>query len=301
MTGQKTGRHSDLFSLNGKVAWVVGAGGHLGPAICRGLAEHGAHVVMADIRPEAVEKIAQTLSDDGLSGETQSLDVGEEAAVVGATDDIVARHGRLDVLVNLTYRTTNKPMEQMSLEEWEKGTHITLGAAFVLSREAGRIMVNQGSGSIIHFASMYALVSPDPKMYPAGLNPNPPDYGAAKAGLNSLTRSIALEYGRKGIRANAIAPGLIVGERAAERLAADDPEVDRAERDCYPLGRYGRPEEIADVALFLASDESSFVTGIVLTADGGLTLQSVEALVTPRFRRRWRDDVLVPVKEAADS
>ena len=108
-----------------------------------------------------------------------------------------------------------------------------------------------------------------------------------------MTRSVALDYGRDGIRCNAIAPGQIVGERESARMA-DQPLEDQLSRDCYPLGRYGRPEEIAGCALFLASDDASFVTGTVLTADGGLTLQSPEALVRPSFRSRWRDDVLVP-------
>ena len=148
-------------------------------------------------------------------------------------------------------------------------------------------MVKGGGGSIVFISTVNAAIT----------NPLFGLYGAAKGGLNALTRSIAVDYGRDGIRCNAIAPGQIVGEREAERLARD-PLEDRLSRDCYPLGRYGRPEEIAEVALFLASDAASFVTGIVLTADGGLTLQSPEALVRPSFRKRWRDDILVPQPRA---
>ena len=112
-------------------------------------------------------------------------------------------------------------------------------------------------------------------------------------GLNALTRSVALDYGKYGIRANAVAPAKSL-ERGRATLEAD-PLEDQACRDCYPVDRYGEPEAVAAAALFLASDEASFVTGIVLTADGGLTLQSPEALVRPSFRRRWRDDILAPV------
>jgi NAD(P)-dependent dehydrogenase (short-subunit alcohol dehydrogenase family) len=144
-------------------------------------------------------------------------------------------------------------------------------------------MIEGGGGSLVFISTVNGTIT----------NPGFGLYGAAKGGLNALTRSIALDYGRDGIRANAIAPGQIVGEREQERLALD-PLEEAACRDCYPIGRYGTPEEIANVALFLASDESSFVTGITLTADGGLTLQSPEALVRPSFRKRWRKDVLIP-------
>ena len=144
-------------------------------------------------------------------------------------------------------------------------------------------MARAGGGAIVFISTVNATIT----------NPLFGVYSVAKAGLNALTRSVALEYGRDGIRCNAIAPGQIVGERQSASLD-DDPLEDRLSRDCYPLGRYGRPEEIASCALFLASDEASFVTGAILTADGGLTLQSPEALVRPSFRARWRDDVLVP-------
>jgi NAD(P)-dependent dehydrogenase (short-subunit alcohol dehydrogenase family) len=144
-------------------------------------------------------------------------------------------------------------------------------------------MTRAGGGAIVFISTVNATIT----------NPLFGVYSVAKAGLNALTRSVALEYGRDGIRCNAIAPGQIVGEREGAAPAGDSLE-DQLSRDCYPLGRYGRPEEIANCALFLASDEASFVTGTVLTADGGLTLQSPEALVRPSFRARWRDDILIP-------
>ena len=112
-------------------------------------------------------------------------------------------------------------------------------------------------------------------------------YSAAKAGILGLTRNLALDYGRYGIRANAICPGLVLNERTRPRVQADPAEW-RGNLDCYPLGRIGEPEDIASAALFLASDEASWVTGVTLMVDGGLTIQSVEALVRPSFRRNGR-------------
>ena len=144
-------------------------------------------------------------------------------------------------------------------------------------------MIANGGGSLVFISTVNAVIT----------NPLFTVYSVAKAGLNALTRSVALEYGRQGIRCNAVAPGQIVGERERQRMS-QNPLEDQLSQDCYPLGRYGRPEDIAGCALFLASDDAAFVTGVVLTADGGLTLQSPEALVRPSFRARWRDDLLVP-------
>jgi NAD(P)-dependent dehydrogenase (short-subunit alcohol dehydrogenase family) len=160
---------------------------------------------------------------------------------------------------------------------------VTLRGPWLGIRHCVPAMIKGGGGAIVFISTVNATIT----------NPLFGVYSVAKAGLNALTRSVALEYGRDGIRCNAIAPGQIVGEREVALPAANSLE-DQLSRDCYPLGRYGRPEEIASCALFLASDEASFVTGTVLTADGGLTLQSPEALVRPSFRTRWRDDILVP-------
>jgi NAD(P)-dependent dehydrogenase (short-subunit alcohol dehydrogenase family) len=143
-------------------------------------------------------------------------------------------------------------------------------------------MIKAGGGAIVFTSTVNSLIT----------NPGFGVYSTTKAGVNALARSIAMEYGREGIRCNCIAPGLIVGARQKEAMTKD-PLENQMNEDCYPIGRYGRPEDIANVALFLVSDQSAFVTGITLVADGGLTLQSPEALVRPSFRKRWRKDLLV--------
>jgi len=257
----------DLFDLSGKVACVAGGGGYLGGPVSEGLARHGARVIVADARPEAAQQTARRLSDLGLAAEALTLNATDEPAVAAAVDGIVARHGRLDVLVNATHWSTGKALAEMTLADFEAGTRVTLGGAFVLSREAGRVMVAQGRGSIIQFGSMYGLVSPDPRIYEGKLPVNPIDYGAAKAGILQMVRYQAVMWGRQGVRVNAVIPGPFPNPAG---MGAADWFIQRL-GDRVPLGRVGRAEEIVGAVVFLASDAASYVTGTSITVDGGWT------------------------------
>lgn len=271
--------------LNGKVAIIAGAAwGGIGAATALRFAQEGAKVVINTRRRE--DKLAETAERiTAAGGEVASVmgDVADKNSWEKLVQTAIDRFGKLTTLVHNAAHTTVKPALDFTQEEWDEGLAVTLGGPWLGAKYCAPEMMKAGGGEIVFISTVNATIT----------NPHFGLYGAAKGGLNALTRSIALDYGRRGIRCNAIAPGQIVGEREAVRLAAD-PLEDQASRDCYPLGRYGKPEEIATVALFLASAESSFVTGIVLTADGGLTLQSPEALVRPSFRKRWRDDILAP-------
>lgn len=255
------------FDLTGRIALVAGGAGYLGVPICRGLAECGARVIIADLRPSAAEDAARKLTSEQLNVEAAGLDAGDEASIIRTIGDIVEKHGRLDVLINATTFSTGKSMEQMSMADWEKGMRVTLSGAFVLSREAGRVMVPRGRGSIIQFSSMYGLVSPDPHMYDAGVNVNPIDYGTAKAGILQMVRYQAVMWGLKGVRVNAIVPGAF--PQAGGNLE-NAPFVKRLEAKS-PMRRVGRADEIVGAALFLASDASSYVTGTSIVVDGGWT------------------------------
>lgn len=271
--------------LQNKVAIVSGAAwGGIGGATAVRFAEEGAKVVInTRSRQEKLQETVERIQAAGGEAVSVMGDVAEESTWHALVEAALSHFGRLDILVQNAAQSYVKRAIEFSQEEWERGLAVTLTGPWLGAKACIPEMIKSGGGSIIFISTVNATIT----------NPGFGLYGAAKGGLNALTRSLALDYGQDGIRANAIAPGQIVGEREAERIA-QDPLEDAASRDCYPLGRYGRPEEIANVALFLASDESSFVTGITLTADGGLTLQSPEALVRPSFRRRWRDDVLVP-------
>jgi NAD(P)-dependent dehydrogenase (short-subunit alcohol dehydrogenase family) len=271
--------------LKDQVAIVVGAAwGGIGGATALRFAEEGARLVVTTRSSEAelnetVERI------QAIGGEAVGVlgDATDEAAWQRVVDTALTRYGKITRLVyNPTY-TISRRVADYTREEWQRSLDVILNGAWLAAKFIVPEMIRAGGGALVFISSINSLAT----------NPAFGAYATAKAGLNALARSIALDYGRDGIRANAIAPGSVLGERN-KALILGDPLEETANRDCYPIGRYGRPEDIANVALFLASDEAAFVTGIVLVADGGHTLQLPEALVRPGFRLRWRDDVLVP-------
>jgi len=277
--------------LKGKVAIVAGAGwGGIGAAIAYRFAQEGAQLVINNHR--RAEKLDQTAEHIRAVGGEVATVMGDVAEVATWAALVAAAHehfGRLDILVHNAAHAVLKRPADLSEAEWDRSMDVTLRGAWLGVRHCVPAMIAAGGGAIVLISTVNATIT----------NPLFGVYSVAKAGLNALTRSVALEYGRDAIRCNAIAPGQIVGERAAPASSAALLE-DQLSRDCYPLGRYGRPDEIANCALFLASDEASFVTGAILTADGGLTLQSPEALVRPSFRARWRDDTLIPQPDNGD-
>lgn len=277
--------------MDGKVAIVAGAAwGGIGAATALLLAREGARVVVnTRSRPEKLEETAERIREAG--GEVTAV-MGDVAEAEAWEEMVAAAHqhfGKVTTLVHNAAQSTRKLVHELTQEEWDRGLAVTLGGPWLGTKHCVPDMMEAGRGAIVYISTVNATIT----------NPHFGLYSAAKGGLNALMRSVALDYGPHGIRANAVAPGQIVGEREAAKLQGD-PREDAASRDCYPLQCYGHPEDIARCALFLASDEAAFVTGITLTADGGLTLQSPEALVRPSFRAYWRDDVLVPQPRESD-
>ncbi len=255
------------FDLTGKVAWVIGGAGLLGTEVCQALAEHGAHVICSDVRHEQAIGIATALHNRDLTADAMTVDIGDEARVIEATADILAKFGRIDVLVNMTYYYTKKPWDELTAADFDAGLRVTLTGAFVATREVGKVMRSQGHGSIIHFSSMYGVVSPDPHMYPATQAVNPIDYGVAKAGILQLVRYQAVQLATAGVRVNAIVPGPF----PIPSTQGQDSEFMQRLKAKVPMGRVGNPAEIAGAVVFLASEAASYVTGTQIVVDGGWT------------------------------
>jgi NAD(P)-dependent dehydrogenase (short-subunit alcohol dehydrogenase family) len=260
-----------LFRLDGKVCLVTGGAGHLGAAMSTALAEAGAHVCVLGRTRATLASLAQRLTDRGLSAEAIASDVTMAQDIKSLVADLKKRHGKLDVLVNNAYAGRPGVMSNSKASDYLNATGIVVAAAAELVNAAHdllrRAAQDNGDASVINISSMYGMVSPDPRIYgQSGMN-NPPHYGAAKAALLQYTRYAAVHLAPEGIRVNAISPGAFPAETAQQR----DPAFAAALTQKVPLGRLGKPEDLAGAVVFLASSASRFVTGANLPVDGGWT------------------------------
>ena len=251
---------SKLFSLEGRVALVTGASRGLGWAIAEALAEHGAHVVLSSRDQAVLDERAAELEKRGLSAQALAFDAADRAAGAETVAAVHGEHGRLDILVNNAGMVHRDPIAELADEDWDRIIEVNLTAAFRLARDSARHMAARGHGRIINTASIMSLVA----------RPAVSSYVASKSALAGLTRALAVEFGPHGVTSNAIGPGYIVTDMNTALKA--DPEFDAFVRAGTPLGRWGEPKEIGAVALFLASDASSYVNGHLLVADGGMTI-----------------------------
>jgi gluconate 5-dehydrogenase len=245
----------DRFSLAGKVALITGSTRGLGLEIARGLASVGAAVGINGRDPKGVDEIAKSIPNAFAA----PFDLTDLAGAREALDAIVARHGRLDCLVNNAAVRDRRPLHEINADDFRRLIETNLVAQYELSRAAVRHMAPQGGGRLIFISSMVG---------PQSLQGDPA-YVASKGGLEALMRALAVELGDKGIAANAIAPGFFLTERNAP-FFTHPRIVEMARR--IPLQRFGRPDEIVGAAIFLASDAASYITGQVLTIDAGLSV-----------------------------
>lgn len=258
----------ELFSLKGKNAFVTGAGRGLGSAIAHGLAQAGADVAVCDLGEDDAKKTAESISrETGRKTQGFALDVTDAAAVEECAARLNRDFGPVGILVNnagIVYQKQGNlgpgsiPTEKVTTANWDKVMQVDLNAVFYCCQSFGRHMLERGTGNIISLSSMSAFVG----NYGRSNNA----YCAAKAGVTMLTRQLAAEWGPRGIRLNCIAPGYMNTHMG--RWTLTDPFI----KQMTPLGRPGEPEELQGLAVFLASDASSFVTGQSIIIDGGYTL-----------------------------
>lgn len=249
----------DPFRLDGQVALVTGASRGFGLEIAKLLAKAGAHVVLNGRHADTLRQAAEQVRAQGGSAEAAAFDVADAPAAEAAIDAIIGRHGRLDVLVNNAGINIRRPLAEYALADWQQVINTNLTAAFVLARAAGMAMARQGSGRIINIGSVLSVVG----------RATIPAYTASKHGIAGLTKALAAELGPQGVTCNAIAPGYFETEINAELM--QKPEFVAFVTGRTPLRRWGRPEELAGVVLFLASGAASYVNGHVLVVDGGMT------------------------------
>ncbi len=257
---------TDTAELDGKVAIVTGAGQGMGKDAAMRLASNGARVVVNDVNAEAVEQTVADIETAGgaavASAGNVTLKADVDRMVLTATDT----YGGVNILVNSAGILRSTHVIDIEEDEWDLVIEVNLKGTYLTSWHAVPEMERGGGGSIVNLSSIMGLVG-----YPVGMGGGFNAYPPSKGGVLQFTRSLAIDCAAKNIRVNCLCPGYVKTDLI--RPLTDDPEMLSLLESRHPLGRLGRPEEIAYAALFLASDESSFVTGIPLTVDGGYTAQ----------------------------
>jgi 3-oxoacyl-[acyl-carrier protein] reductase len=247
-----------MFELNNKVAMVTGAARGLGQAIAVKLAEAGADVALCDLNAEWLEETAAKVKALGRRAECYGVNVADGDSVTEGVKAIEKDFGKIDVLVNNAGITKDGLLMRMSEADWDAVLNVNLKGVFLCTKAAMRGMMKQRSGTIVNIASVIGLMG----------NAGQANYAASKGGVISFSKTVAKELSSRNVRCNAVAPGFI---RTAMTDALDA-EVQNKMKELIPLGRFGEPEDVANVVLFLASDASAYVTGQVLSTCGGMVM-----------------------------
>jgi len=253
------------FDLSGRDVWVFGGAGYLGQPAVELLTQLGARVLCVDLGDRAQAFVNARSLNSFVTPAT--LDARDLTALKEFVSTQLARRGTPHGLVNLTYASTAKRLDELTEEDFDTVNHGNLTATFLLAREVGNAMAARGDGSIVLFSSMYGTVSPDPRAYETPMTPNPVEYGVGKAGIQQMARYLAVHWGKSGVRVNSISPGPFPNPN----LQRDNPAFVQRLTAKVPLGRVGQAGEIAGAVAFLVSDAASYVTGHNLAVDGGWT------------------------------
>ncbi len=250
----------DSFALTGKVAVVTGGNRGLGRAFAHALGEAGASIAILARDVDKSAEVVAELAAKGVAAQAFEADVAQHADVERAAEQIASAYGRVDVLVNNAGTCIHRPALEVTQQEWDEVIGVNLTGVWNGCQVFGRRMIDAGGGVIVNIGSMSADIVNRPQWQPA--------YNASKAGVHHLTKSLAAEWAPLGVRVNALAPGYV----RTEMTPIDRPEFARHWIQDTPQQRAARPDEIAPSVVFLASAASSYMTGSVLTIDGGYTV-----------------------------
>ncbi|GAB6165089.1 3-oxoacyl-[acyl-carrier-protein] reductase [Thermostilla marina] len=244
--------------LSGRTALITGAARGIGKTIATTLAKNGANIACVDVNPEALETAVEEIRALGVEAEGYTCDVTDSSQVDETVKALVKRFGGLDILVNNAGITRDGLLLRMKDEQWDAVLNVNLRGTFLFSRAAARPLMKSKCGRIVNIASVSGLMG----------NPGQANYSASKAGVIGFTRTISKELAARKVTVNAVAPGFIATEMAH---ALGEEILERIQQET-PLGRLGDPQDVADAVLFLVSDAAEFITGTVITVDGGLTV-----------------------------
>ena len=249
--------------LAGRVAIVTGSGANIGEACARALADAGASVILGDINLAGAERVADDIVAGGGTAIAHPLDLAEEGSVASLIATVIGRFGRIDILHNNAADTSLAQMHadgsivELDAAIWDRAFRVNARGTMLMIKHAAPHMIAGGGGSIINTSTGVSLTGDI-------FNPS---YSSSKAAVNALTRNAAVQFGRHNIRCNAITPGLVLSPLAREMMSAD--QIDMIQRHVL-LPRFSRPEDIAGAVVFLASDAASFITGQIISVDGGI-------------------------------
>ena len=242
--------------LKDKTAIITGGGTGIGLATARAFCQEGAKVILFGRRKEKLEKAVENLGGSAIIVQGDMTNNNDLDKLINET---LHNFKKIDILVNNAGLFNGSPLHEISDSQWDEIMDINIRSVFQLTRRVLPVMLSQKYGSIIHISSILGLIAV----------PQVAAYNVSKGALNQFSRSIAVEYGSSGIRSNSICPGLIATDMTADLMK--DADLMKEWSKEYPIGRFGKPEDVANACLYLASDESSFVTGITLPVDGGFT------------------------------
>ncbi|MDC7783179.1 SDR family NAD(P)-dependent oxidoreductase [Priestia megaterium] len=253
----------DKFNLKNQVSIITGGAMGLGKAMAQALSQAGSNIVIADLNITEAQKTADEFKhSEGIEAIAIKMDVTKEDEVNNMVSKVLNHFGKIDVLFNNAGITHHEKLEDILFEDWYKVININLNGVFLVSKAVGRVMIEQQKGSIINISSMSGLIANTPQSQSS--------YNTSKAGVIMLTKSLAMEWAQHNIRVNTIAPGYMKTE-LTKPYFEENGDMVKTWMNLTPMARPGTPDELGGLALYLASDASSFVTGSVYTVDGGYT------------------------------